>query len=295
MTSPRPQQHHHAHAPAAESATAIRTLIVDDEPLARLRLRTLLAEHADFAVVGECGDGREALDAIPRVRPDLLFLDVQMAEMNGLEVARALERHADGADAAPLAIVFVTAFDQYAVRAFEVSALDYLLKPFDEDRFVATLDRVRAHRANGQTREAHARLLGVLRELSRGHAGGAGGAASAHGNGAAAAVPTAAPRDAATLRVADLEVDVRARVVRRGGTPVQLRPKEFDLLVALLKHAGDVVPRRLLLHDVWGYSDDVVSRTIDTHLAELRRKLGHRPGQPGHIATVARTGYRMEV
>lgn len=287
---------HHHHAPAADdpvvAAATVRTLIVDDEPLARLRLRTLLADHRDFAVVGECGDGREVLDAIARTRPDLLFLDVQMAEVNGLEVARALEQATTTSAAPPPAIVFVTAFDQYAVRAFEVRALDYLLKPFDEDRFVATLDRVRAHRASGQTREAHARLLGVLRELSRGNAG----AASAHANGGATAdAPTAAPRDGATLRVADLEVDVRARVVRRGGTPVQLRPKEFDLLVALLKHAGDVVPRRLLLHDVWGYSDDVVSRTIDTHLAELRRKLGHRPGQPGHIATVARTGYRMEV
>ena len=190
---------HHASAPAPAVAPAIRTLIVDDEPLARLRLRTLLAEHADFAVVGECGDGREAMDAIARARPDLLFLDVQMAEVNGLEVARAVE-HASAA-AGPLAIVFVTAFDQYAVRAFEVSALDYLLKPFDEERFVATLDRVRAHRANGQTREAHARLLGVLRDLSRGDAAASGGTADG-----------AAPRDAATLRVADLEVDVRGRV-----------------------------------------------------------------------------------
>ena len=273
---------HHASAPAPAVAPAIRTLIVDDEPLARLRLRTLLAEHSDFAVVGECGDGREAMDAIARARPDLLFLDVQMAEVNGLEVARAVE-HATAA-AGPLAIVFVTAFDQYAVRAFEVSALDYLLKPFDEERFVATLDRVRAHRANGQTREAHARLLGVLRDLSRGD--------SAAGGGTADGAP---PRDAATLRVADLEVDVRARVVRRGGASVQLRPKEFDLLVALLKRAGDVVARRELLHDVWGYSDDVVSRTIDTHLAELRRKLGHQPGEPGYIATVARTGYRLQL
>jgi DNA-binding response OmpR family regulator len=88
---------------------------------------------------------------------------------------------------------------------------------------------------------------------------------------------------------------VRARVVRRAGTPVPLRPKEFDLLVALLKRAGETVPRRDLLQDVWGYSDDVVSRTIDTHVAELRRKLGHQPGEPGYIATVARTGYRLDL
>ncbi|HET7457193.1 MAG TPA: response regulator [Gemmatimonadaceae bacterium] len=287
---------HHHHAPAADdpvvAAATVRTLIVDDEPLARLRLRTLLADHRDFAVVGECGDGREVLDAIARTRPDLLFLDVQMAEVNGLEVARALEQATTTSSAPPPAIVFVTAFDQYAVRAFEVRALDYLLKPFDEERFAATLVRVRAHRASGQAREAHARLLGVLRDLSRGNGDHAGAEAAAR----AAAAAAAAPRpESTTLRVADMEVDVRARVVRRAGTPVQLRPKEFDLLVALIRRAGDVVPRRELLHDVWGYSDDVVSRTIDTHLAELRRKLGHRVGDPGHISTIARTGYRLEL
>lgn len=287
-SSPRPQpvaRHAVDLTPAAPvvAAGAIRTLIVDDEPLARLRLRTLLAEHADFTVVGECGDGREAVETIGRARPDLVFLDVQMAEVNGLDVARAIEQAAAATPPAA-AVVFVTAFDQYAVRAFEVRALDYLLKPFDEERFVAALGRVRAHRASGQTREAHAHLLGVLRDLARGGTG-ANGAESA----------AAPPRADATLRVADLEVDVRARVVRRAGAPVQLRPKEFDLLVALLKRAGDVVGRRELLHEVWGYSDDVVSRTIDTHLAELRRKLGHRAGDPGHISTIARTGYRMEL
>ncbi len=278
---------HHPHPMPARSGGAgvtetaagpvARTLIVDDEPLARLRLRTLLAEHADFSVIGECGDGREALDIIARDHPDLVFLDVQMAETNGIEVARILEE----GDNAPV-IVFVTAYDQYAVRAFELRALDYLLKPFDEERFAETLERVRIQRATVQTRESHARLLSLLRDLSRGDV-----PESTNADGSR-------PRGA-NLQVADLEVDVRARQVRRAGRTVTLRPKEFDLLLAILKRAGDVVPRRELLHEVWGYSDDVVSRTIDTHLAELRRKLGHTAGERGYIATVARSGYRMEV
>ena len=150
----------------------IRTIIVDDEPLARIRLRTLLAEHADFTVIAECGDGPEALAAIAGQRPDLVFLDVQMVEMDGVEVARAIERSAS--DGETPAVVFVTAFDRYALDAFSVHAVDYLLKPFDEERFVNALQRVRARRANADTREAHAKLLGVLRDLSRGELPGAG-------------------------------------------------------------------------------------------------------------------------
>lgn len=259
------------HAPAAR---VIRTVIVDDEPLARLRLRTLLAEHADFSVVAECADGREALEVIARERPELVFLDVQMSEMDGVAVARALD-----AATAPT-IVFVTAFDQYAVRAFEVHALDYLLKPFDEERFVATLERVRLRRTGTDVQAAHGRLLALLRDLSRGDL---------------TTLSEVAPARAAAFRVGSIEVDVRARMVRKNGAPVSLRPKEFDLLVALLKRAGDVVSRRELLQEVWGYSDDVVSRTIDTHVAELRRKLGHAPGEPGYIATVSRSGYRLHI
>ena len=115
----------------------IRALIVDDERMARKRLRTLLAREADVAVVGECASGGAAVEAIRQLEPELVFLDVQMPEMNGLAVVRAL-----GTGRLPI-IVFVTAFDQYALQAFEVSALDYLTKPFDGDRFQATLGRVR--------------------------------------------------------------------------------------------------------------------------------------------------------
>ena len=95
------------------------------------------------------------------------------------------------------------------------------------------------------------------------------------------------------LRFADLEVDTATRDVRRAGIPVPLRPKEYELLAALMHRAGGVVTRRELLGEVWGYSDDVSSRTVDTHVAVLRRKLGHRPEEPGYIMTVAKAGYRL--
>jgi two-component system LytT family response regulator len=116
----------------------IRTLIVDDEPPARERIRALLAEEPDLAVVGECDSGLRAIEAIRALRPDLVFLDVQMPGLDGFGVVDALS----GSELP--ALVFVTAFDAYAVRAFEVHALDYLLKPFDRDRFRATLARARA-------------------------------------------------------------------------------------------------------------------------------------------------------
>ena len=116
----------------------IRALIVDDEALARERIRTLLAPAEDLVVVGECTGGREAVAAIVEQRPDLVFLDVQMPDLDGFEVLEAL-------DLDPLpAVVFVTAYDAYAIRAFDVHAVDYLLKPIEPRRFATALDRVRA-------------------------------------------------------------------------------------------------------------------------------------------------------
>ncbi|MHC4945170.1 MAG: LytR/AlgR family response regulator transcription factor, partial [Planctomycetota bacterium] len=107
----------------------IKTLIVDDEPLARERIRSLLEGEADFDIVAECDSGAKAVQAIESHKPDLVFLDIQMPEVDGFDVLIALEE-----ENMPL-VVFVTAFDQYAVRAFDVHALDYLLKPFDRERF----------------------------------------------------------------------------------------------------------------------------------------------------------------
>ena len=129
--------------------TTIRTLVVDDEPVARARVLALLSEEPDIEVVGECASGPQAVSAVADQSPDLIFLDVQMPEMNAFEVARAL-----GPDRMP-AVVFVTAFDQYALRAFEIHALDYLLKPFSAQRFKSAL----AH-ARDQLAKRHATTIG---------------------------------------------------------------------------------------------------------------------------------------
>jgi two-component system LytT family response regulator len=114
-----------------------RTVVVDDEPLARQTLRLLLSREQDFAIVAECGHGAGAIEAIGRERPDVLFLDVQMPEVDGFEVLRRLEPDTVAA------VIFVTAFDRYALQAFEQHALDYLLKPFSDERFAVVLGRTR--------------------------------------------------------------------------------------------------------------------------------------------------------
>ncbi len=117
----------------------IRALIVDDEPLARERIRSLLQEESDIELSGECANGHSAVEAIRKEAPDLLFLDVQMPEVDGFGVLQAI-----GPERVP-AVIFVTAYDEYALRAFDANALDYLLKPFDQERFRRSLDRARSH------------------------------------------------------------------------------------------------------------------------------------------------------
>jgi two-component system LytT family response regulator len=132
----------------------IRTLVVDDEPIARARVVSLLHEESDFEVVGECSSGGQAMSVIEATAPELLFLDIQMPEIDGLDLARAIQ-----ANGAP-AVVFVTAYDDYALRAFEVHALDYLLKPFSAERFRAALGHAREHvvqRRAGQSGPVSAR------------------------------------------------------------------------------------------------------------------------------------------
>jgi two-component system LytT family response regulator len=136
-----------------------RTLIVDDEPLARERLRKLLEKESDIELLGECADGREAVTRIKETEPDLVFLDVQMPECNGFDVLAQLR-------GSPMpVVVFVTAYDQFALKAFEVHAVDYLLKPFDRERFQTALRRALDHVRRSQAGELNARLSALLGEL----------------------------------------------------------------------------------------------------------------------------------
>ncbi len=135
----------------------IRALIVDDEPLARERIRSLLKREPDFEIAGEAADGARAIAAIRKLQPDVVFLDVQMPQAGGFDVLEAI-----GAERMPM-VIFVTAYDQYALRAFEVHALDYLLKPFDRERFQATLRRARTHIESAGA-DVSRRLLALLQE-----------------------------------------------------------------------------------------------------------------------------------
>ena len=135
----------------------IRVLLVDDESLAREMLREMLQDDPQVTIVGESCNGREALDAIRIHSPDLIFLDVQMPELGGFEVLEALGKEIPG-------VIFVTAYDQYAVRAFEVHALDYLLKPFDQERFDISWQRARTQILRDRNGGTDQRILALLEE-----------------------------------------------------------------------------------------------------------------------------------
>jgi two-component system LytT family response regulator len=132
---------------------------VDDETLARGRIRDILQTHPEIEIIGECSNGAEAIEAIENLSPDLVFLDVEMPGIDGFGVIEAL-------DASRLpAIVFVTAYDQYAVRAFEVYAVDYLLKPFDQERFEKALERATSQILSSDSSSISRRILDALEEI----------------------------------------------------------------------------------------------------------------------------------
>jgi two-component system LytT family response regulator len=140
----------------------IRVLLVDDESLAREMLREMLQDDPQVTIVGESCNGHEAVEAIRTHSPDLIFLDVQMPELGGFEVLEALGKDIPR-------VIFVTAYDQYAVRAFEVHALDYLLKPFDQERFDISWQRARAQILRDRDGGTDQRILALLEEMKAGN------------------------------------------------------------------------------------------------------------------------------
>ena len=188
-----------------------RAVIVDDEKPARDRLRRLLGEHADFDLVGEAADAASAAALIDRERPDVAFLDVQMPEGDGFEVLRRIWHRPR--------VIFTTAYDRYAVPAFEVNSLDYLLKPFSRERFAAAIDRVRAALASGTT-QAPAEILRLLEEIK------AGIAAPPAGPGAPPRPETPAPLRASPSGGAPAGAPLRIPV-RRAAKIVLLDPAEI--------------------------------------------------------------------
>lgn len=141
----------------------IRVLLVDDEPLARAMLREMLSDDPDVIIIDESYNGRHALEAVRRHAPDLVFLDVQMPEAGGFDLLEAIG-HASSPQ-----VIFVTAYDQYAVRAFEVHALDYLLKPFDRERFDACWQRAKGQILRDREQNTNNHILELLEDLKTGH------------------------------------------------------------------------------------------------------------------------------
>lgn len=258
--------------------TALRVLIVDDEPLARQRLRHLLAELPGAEVVGECGDGSDAVRLIRDLDPDVVLLDVQMRETGGFALVDAI-----GADRMP-PVVFVTAHEQFALRAFEVSAVDYLLKPVQTSELARALHRAAERRR--ATNPALHRNLRALLETVRTMLGETPGAQLPVPLGSISAAGS-------TVTFSNVVVDLRAHTVHRDGVGVALSPRGYALLVTLVTRPDEVITRAQLLREIWGYSSDVMSRTVDMHIMELRRKLEADPADPRHFLTVRKIGYRF--
>lgn len=139
----------------------IKALIVDDEPLARDRIREMLKEHPEVEVIGEARNGQEAIDSVTHHNPDLVFLDVQMPDLDGFDVLQNLK-----AEQIPL-VIFVTAYDHHALRAFDVHAVDYLTKPFDRKRFAEAIDHAKVF-MKGAKEPDTARILSMLQEIRAG-------------------------------------------------------------------------------------------------------------------------------
>lgn len=189
-------------------STMWKVLIVDDEKPARVRVRDLLAERTDL-IVSECASGVDALTVIDSFAPDLLFLDVQMPELDGFALLRQL-----APDRMPVTI-FITAYDRYAVRAFEAHALDYLTKPFTDERFELALSRAMAHLQLRHRDELARRMIALLNEGDAGVSMGVAATAAAHQGSGAAATPA-----------------LDRLVVRCGQRVLFLRPEEVDWVEA---------------------------------------------------------------
>lgn len=241
----------------------VRTLIVDDEPLARRGIRQLLASHPDFVVLGECRDGREALRSLVTLQPDLVFLDVQMPGLDGLGVIR---QH--GPERMPL-VVFVTAHDQFAVQAFEARALDYLVKPLSQKRFDAAIARVRDHLRKVDAVTLAARLRALL-------AGSAAGLSSS--DRSRIAVPTGNGERLLEAHEIDwIEADDYYVRIHSGG-------RDFRLRESLSALESRLDPARFLR----------IHRTAIVRLDQVR-ELRTDPGLEGEALLLLRDGTRLPV
>ena len=199
-------------------------------------------------------DGAAGLERARRSPPDLVILDLMLPKLDGFRVLKAIRQEAL---AMPVLILTARGEEADKVRGLKLGADDYVTKPFGVLEILARVEALLRRRPD---------LPGEKRSG-----------------------PT--PK---TERFGDVVIDLASRAVSRAGKDVEVAPKEYELLVALVSRRGAVVSRLELMREVWGYSDAVISRTIDTHIAELRRKLEADPAAPRHILTVRKVGYRLK-
>jgi DNA-binding response OmpR family regulator len=229
-------------------------LVVEDETALRETLAYNLARQ-DYSVEA-VGDGLAALEAARRLHPDLILLDLMLPGLDGIEVCRILRQEMN------IPILMLTARDDEIDRVIglEIGADDYVTKPFSMRELLA---RVKAH----LRRE---RLIRAEVELQ----------------------PEAPPKD--ILHFSNLTIDMNRREARLDENPLPLKPKEFDLLVFLVKHRGQALSREFLLARVWGWEFGGGTRTVDVHIHWLREKIETEPSRPVRIVTVRGSGYRFE-
>ncbi|MGH2562568.1 MAG: response regulator [Thermomicrobiales bacterium] len=248
-----------APALAPDPSVAATVLVVDDEPSLRQTLEYTLRREG--FVVATAADGREALELARRRRPDVIVLDIMLPGMDGLQVCRTLRAEST----VPILLLSARGEEIDRVLGLELGADDYLTKPF-------------------AMRELVARVRAMLRRARMASSDGAAGP-MADRNISEASGPT--------FVAGELSIDVPRRQVSLNGQVVALKPKEFDLLAYLAKHAGIVLSRDALLREVWGYDFPIDTRTVDVHVRWLRQKLETEPSQPKRIETVRGHGYRF--
>ncbi len=232
-----------------------RILVVEDNEDLAFGLRKVLEfEGYEVEVANK---GETGLASAKENTPDLLILDIMLPKKSGFDVLRELRTTGHKF---PVLILTARSQESDVVLGFDFGADDYVTKPFS-------------------TAELLARVRALLRRVQTGVGGdGAGGDGSVD----------------AVMTFGEVDVSPSTRTVTRGGDPVELTPKEFDLLVALLERRGAVISRQELLKEVWGYGNaDINTRTVDVHLSELRRKLEEDPANPRYILTVRKAGYRL--
>lgn len=258
-----------------------RILVVEDDADLAFGLRNNL--EIDGYEVDVIGDGESAVTRAAAWRPALIILDLMLPGMDGLRVLRAIRaRDAD------VRVLVLTARGDEAdkVRGLKLGADDYVTKPFGLLELLARVESLL--RRSGAGARDHGGAGGSNASGDSAIGGSAIGGSSTSAGGAGGA------EDTRVLRMGAIDVNRASRQVFKSGALVPLRPKEFDLLVELLRHRGAVVSRVALMQAVWGYSSAVISRTIDTHIGELRRKLEADASRPRHIVTVRGVGYRLD-